>query len=289
MVDRRITCPAMDPAGVATSDRTASPADGSFREGRTAMVAESEVGRTSPASVEPADLDLTLAEVKHLWSFLDGSIMNVDTRHHLWRSWGFCPRHTWCSAVADCAYRLCPRSTVVLYEDLTQRAAATLGRPAIRTATRLNRIRPRDTCFTCDYVAYASGDPTYSRRQQRVNRRQKFNELLLEAEPVWWARSCPICLGGDGPICRLHLLDAGAHTPASVAEALDDAARQLDDIARRLAVFGKSMTWHGPVADARQRASWIEALGWFAGWQYPAAAAIAARADDRGNAGDPPV
>lgn len=47
------------------------------------------------------DLDLSAAEVFQLYSFLDGSIMVPEVRHHLRAGWGFCPRHTWAHALVE--------------------------------------------------------------------------------------------------------------------------------------------------------------------------------------------
>jgi len=70
-------------------------------------------------AVGGADAPLAFGEVKQLWWFLGGSIMSPGTRHRPWRSWGFCPRHTWAHAVVERELRVQPFSTAILYEDLT--------------------------------------------------------------------------------------------------------------------------------------------------------------------------
>jgi hypothetical protein len=68
-------------------------------------------------------------EIRQIWSFLDGAIMDVGTRQHLWRSWGLCPRHAWCYAVAELEIRGGrPFSTTILYEELVGRAARLISR-----------------------------------------------------------------------------------------------------------------------------------------------------------------
>jgi hypothetical protein len=221
-------------------------------------------------SAQPVELDLTLPEVKELWSFLDGLIMSADARHQLWRSWGPCSRHTWASAVAECVYRVSLHSTAILYEDLMGRAVAVLRRPALSDHARLRRLEARGPCITCDYLEIArDGDPSFRDRQERVNRRELFTRLLGDARPVWESRTCPLCLGGDGVVCRPHLL-------AGAAEITPELSSRLDELHGRLTVFAKSMRWQGPTSTPDERASWVEALGWFAGWQYPAAALAAA-------------
>ena len=44
----------------------------------------------------------------------------------------------------------------------------------------------------------------------------------------------------------------------------------MSGLEARLAVFANSMAWRGPKASELEKISWIEALGWFHGWEYPA-------------------
>jgi hypothetical protein len=127
-----------------------------------------ESADASPLVVERAcDLDLTPAEVKQLRLFVRGAMMDLGVREHLWRSWGFCPRHTWAHAIVEVELvGGLPFGTAILYEDL---------------------------------------------------------------------------------------------------------AGELRALARRLHVFVKSLTVDGPTATDEDRAAWVEALGFFAGWQVPLA------------------
>lgn len=255
--------PAMDPAGASPAGRPAwFQADGSWSSDRGGAMAEADQREPESSGPTPfGELDLTLAEVKHLVWFLDGSIMSPDVRQHLWRSWGFCCRHTWAYAAAELELRsgfLLGLS--ILYEDLTGRAVAVLRRPW-RSAKA--RLRATDFCFTCDYASFASGDPLYEKRWRRINRRVKTREMLAATRNVWEPRSCPFCLGGGGIPCRPHLL-------AGTAAAGPEAAEALEEIRRRLDVFRASFTWRGPTATHEEKASWVEALGWFAGWEFPA-------------------
>ncbi len=216
------------------------------------------------------NLNLTTEEVKHLWAFQDGSIMNPDVRHHLRNSWGFCSRHAWAAAVTEPALRRDLHGTVVLYEDLTGRAVAAVRRPAVRDSTIAHRLQARADCFTCDFVRLATDrrpEPRLIAARDQVNRRERFTELLMRDESVWSARTCPACLGGEGLTCRPHII-AGAKAPKRLAEG-------LADLQARLEVLSSSMRWRGPTPNAEERSAWVEALGWFAGWHYPAAIARA--------------
>lgn len=221
-----------------------------------------------PASADPYqpsdrdELDLTLPEVKQIWWFLDGSVNTVDVRHHLWRSWGFCPRHTWTFVFAAIELRGgVPFQPAVLYEDLVGRAAAA-ARSGRRTQGILKSLQSGDSCLTCDYCANAEQDSNFSGEADRVNTRPRVAKLLADSHAVWKELSCPACLGGEGIPCRPHLLDGTVGVP-------DDLGARLGRLYERLHVFMRSMTWHGPVADEEQKASWVEAAGFFGGWAVP--------------------
>jgi len=211
------------------------------------------------------DLDWSLPEIRQIHSFLDGSIMSSFVRHHLWRSWGLCPRHTWAFGQCDIEIRSTqPFSVGILYEDLTDRAARLLGsrRPA---GWLLRQLQSHDACFTCDYLKIAgsvSFEPYVIALHARANRRERTLRQLAESRPVWEERTCPVCFGGAGPPCRPHLL-------AGVAQPDRAVAVYLVNLTRRLEAMTKSFTWRGPTATAEERAAWVEALGWFGGWDYP--------------------
>jgi hypothetical protein len=221
---------------------------------------------TGDAQLEVIDLEADNLEVREFVSFLDGSIQIPEIRHHLWRSWGFCPRHTWLHAVAECELRGGrPFVTTILYRDLTTRAVAALSSWHFRERARRRLLRSRDTCFTCDYLALrADEDPLFESRTKRVNQRKRVTQLVVASRSQWHFRSCPACLGGSGPLCRPHLL-------AGVECSLDEVADDLNELSQRLTNLYRSMTWKGPIAVPADSSSWIEALGWFAGWAYPAA------------------
>ena len=206
----------------------------------------------------------TTAEVKQLWWFFDGSIMNPEPRHHLWQSWGFCPRHAWLHAAAEIELRGGrPFSTAILYEDLTARAASA-AESHLPWELVARKLRSRTYCFTCDYTVMSAGDPTFHDRRDRVAKLERTRALLEDLDTVWRTRSCPVCLGGTGPICRPHLL-ASPHPPEDRAFL----ASTIRELARSLRVYVKSMTWQGPTASDEVKASWIEALGWFGSWEWP--------------------
>ena len=214
-------------------------------------------------SLTTSPLDATLMEVKQLLSFVDGAVVMPETREYLWRSWGFCPRHTWLLATVECELRIRPFGTTIVYQDLTRRAGTLLSIAYVPEAVKLQRLRGRLPCPTCDYLAIAHSNPAWSLATECVNRRRRVKAFLAATHEEWVARTCPVCLGGDGPVCRPHMLGGGA--------ALGDTGRTLRELAIRLRTYDKSLAWQGPAATPRDVASLVEALGWFAGWAYPAA------------------
>ncbi|HUY96673.1 MAG TPA: hypothetical protein VMW47_03470 [Verrucomicrobiae bacterium] len=212
-------------------------------------------------------------ELRQVWSMLDGgAIMVADVRHQLWRSWGLCRRHSWVFAAMEIE---ClggqPRASTVLYEDLVARGARITDR-AGRLPWRLGRraLQRRAACLTCEFVqmVHRLGEGRYliswdrdARTTRRMQRLTRTIELIAAAEPAWRGRACPRCLGGDGPLCRPHLVET-APTPREHRHTVE----ALDDLAIRVARLGRSMTWQGPPAGPDDRSSWVEALGWAGGW-----------------------
>jgi hypothetical protein len=229
-------------------------------------LAEHQQSNVGPAA-ETGSLDFTSMEVRQLWSFLDGAIMALDTRQHLWRSWGLCPRHAWGSAVVEIeVHGGTPLSTAILYEDLCRRAARLLGRRLAPTALVRSQLRSHASCFTCDYLSMLDGDrraetPESDRAMmRRVNERSRTSAIFEKLGDLPVESACPRCLGGSGPICRPHLLDRD--------DRHEELAEELAALARRLRTLIDSMTTKRAKIGALEEVSWIEALGWFGGWDY---------------------
>jgi hypothetical protein len=212
-------------------------------------------------------LDFTETEITHLLSFADGAIMAPDIREHLQKGWGLCPRHAWGYAVAEIEVRRGrPFSTAILYEDLAGRAARLLGQRHKPWGRLRSPLRTRSICFTCDYVSMVDGrrgprehaptDPMMG----RVNERSRTRAMFEELGDLALERACPSCLGGGGLICRLHLLEHDGPPDALVDE--------LGALAARLRALVNSMNAKRSEIGSLEAVSWIEALGWFGGWDY---------------------
>jgi hypothetical protein len=215
------------------------------------------------SAIDVGAVEPTLPEVRQLWWFLDGAIMILDVRKHLRNSWGFCPRHTWLYGAVEIQLRGGdPFSTSILWEDLTRRAAQAVRNRTLPWNLSLSRLKAGETCYTCDHLALGDReDSIFQEYHQRARRLDRARRRFEESREHWTARSCPLCLGGDGLICRQHLL-LGAEPTHRLAD-------QLWQLADRLDALRASLTWHGKPVGPQEQASWIEALGWFAGWDYP--------------------
>lgn len=254
--------------------------------------------RTPPSLVE---VPLTPAEVVELWSFLHGDIMEAGIRVQLRGSLGLCPRHTWGYAATEIELWQTgagirgghqPFDVSVLYGDLLDQVTGQLGRPAGLFHHDLRRaLLPRGQCAICAVLDPAGSRPRSTpvgyAGANATDLAAETNELVhtttwcQETFPRWRDQACPGCVtaGGVGNsaaaeqadwarLCRLHLLDH----PVSV-ECGHQVAVRLGEVAARLRRLGRSMTKDGPPATPDDDSSWVEALGWFAGWQVPLALA----------------
>lgn len=209
------------------------------------------------------DLDLTLPEISELDTLLGGSLLSPRTRPYLYRSWGFCPRHTWGLGSVDIELRTAePFSVVVVYMDLAARAARLLAVHRRRDSIP-RRLRSRYPCLVCDRLEFhRRNQGRAAELQARANRRQTTRELLAGSRPVWETRTCRLCLGGEGPLCRYHLLKSRSRPDPIIAE-------YLGDLAHRLSLLAATRTTPGLEVTGEEQSSWVETLGWFGGWEYP--------------------
>ncbi|MDQ6753628.1 MAG: hypothetical protein M3017_09495 [Actinomycetota bacterium] len=229
-------------------------------------------------------LELSVEEVRQLWSFVHGDIMDGAMRRYLRASLGLCPRHSWGHAVVEIELWQAgagqraghqPFDVAVLHEDLLEFAAGELQRPVswfhpgaarcpvqekpCRICVELHGTLPQGVL-----MGYANSDS--GALAAEANLLLFTASWCRETRPVWDSRICPRCAGGtEGSrvlMCRRHLAELG---PMSRADGLAVAGRLLE-IRRRLLRLIDSMTDRGQPASPGDNSSWIEALGWFAGW-----------------------
>lgn len=229
------------------------------------------VRRTDPIDLTSPAGPATLAEVTHLWWFSDGAIMDDGIRHHLWRSWGLCPRHAWLYFRVENEIKYQPLGNAILHEDLISRAAHLINSHH-RPHRNLLHLATSDSCLTCDHLASAStGRASFTSDLNTVRTGTRTHDWLASGRDIWSSRRCPRCptatpqagageaspknYGHEVP-CRLHVDD----------RSLGDLAAYLLDLAARLHGCITSMTADGPPRAPDSDAALVEALGWVAGW-----------------------
>ena len=206
--------------------------------------------------------DYSPQEVKQLWWFRDGSIMSVPIRDRLWEARGLCYRHAWGYALLEIEMMAGRAfSTAILYADYADRAAKLLGGKG--KFGRKPKLEANGPCMTCDHLrttaSHSLTGAEWPRGAEIVNKGESTRLLVGWCESTWRAASCPACMGGSGPTCRPHLIAGVSPTPG-IAETLACMASRLDPLVR-------SMTVDRTDIGDSERASWIEAIGWFTGWK----------------------
>jgi hypothetical protein len=253
-----------------------------------------------------SSLLLTVEEVRQLWAFVHGDIMDGGIRTLLRASLGLCPRHTWAYAVVEIELWQTggglrgghqPFDVTVLYEDLLEHVAAGLTRPATPFRRHPESILvPSGPCRVCTELVpsghagmrlgYAASNS--SALADEANLLTWTRRWCIDTAPIWRPMVCPRCqeapqkkgreVDAAGLLCRPHLLSLGRLSP-TLREEVAARLRELQGRMRRLTA---SMTKYGAPATPQDDASWVETLGFFAGWGPPLHLAdITAHADER--------
>lgn len=235
-------------------------------------------------------LELSAEEVRQLWSFIHGDIMDGNMRRLLRASLGLCPRHTWAYAVVEIELWQAgagargghqPFDVSVLYEDLLDHVADGLDRKSSLLQRHPDDVLlPVGPCRICEDMAspdlpglrmgYANSNT--EALTVEANGLAHTTAWCRETLPLWRDRVCPDCEpgtaeGAGNPVllCRFHLA-ARRPLPEQLRHAL---ASRLREIRERVRHLTESMTDYGALAGVEENASWIEALGFFAGWGLP--------------------
>lgn len=215
---------------------------------------------------------LTDGEVHYLYWFIQGSIMNIDTRWALRRAWGLCERHAWAALAVEMAFRsdyvLGP---AILYVDLLERCLAAVPHAGPMQGQRfLLHLRPTGPCMICDMGLYwATSGAAKPERLARGRRTDALTSYALQHRPQWQSTVCPVCLPRSsldaaptaGPLCRLHLLEQGEVDLDSLRSFLEVTHRQVSILDRSF------MPEHRDTATAKDRAALLTAVGWLSGWR----------------------
>ncbi|MFS0831548.1 hypothetical protein ABC337_12895 [Arthrobacter sp. 1P04PC] len=211
-------------------------------------------------------------------------------RRLLRASLGLCPRHAWAYAVVEVELWQAgagargghqPFDVTVLYEDLLEHVADGLA----RRGSLLHRhpdevLLPVGPCRICADMAspelpglrmgYANSNTEALTAE--ANSLAYTKTWFRETSALWRTRVCPDCdpdmpdgAGELALLCRFHL---AGRRPLSESLRHEVASRLLG-IRDRIRRLTESMTDRGAPAGAEENTSWIEAVGFFAGWGLP--------------------
>ncbi|MBT2594976.1 hypothetical protein [Arthrobacter sp. ISL-72] len=175
-------------------------------------------------------LELSVEEVRQLWSFIHGDIMDGSMRRLLRASLGLCPRHTWAYAVVEVELWQAgagargghqPFDVTILYEDLLEHVADGLD----RKSSLLHRhpeeaLLPVGPCRICQDMAspdlpglrmgYANSNTEALTAE--ANAMVHTTTWCLETVALWRDRVCPDCDPGTAEgtgdwvfLCCFHL------------------------------------------------------------------------------------
>ena len=235
-------------------------------------------------------LELSAEEVRQLWSFIHGDIMDGSMRRLLRASLGLCPRHSWAYAVVEIELWQAgagargghqPFDVTVLYEDLLEHVADGLD----RKGSLLHRhpddvLLPAGTCRICQDMASPSltglrmgyANSNTEALTIEANGLAHTTAWCRETTQLWRVRVCPACdpdtpEGAGDPVllCRFHLVSRRP-LPEPLRHGVASRLREIRGRMRRLT---ESMTDYGAPVGDEENASWIEAVGFFAGWGPP--------------------
>jgi hypothetical protein len=220
--------------------------------------------------LESADDRLTLSdgEMQFLWWFIQGSIMNPDTRERLRSAWGMCARHATALVAVEAAYRHgWMRACALLYVELIERGVnALVTRGFFGEERAIHNLRATAPCLMCELsVGRATGGAASPDLLARHGDGTQLETFARETEAHWRALVCRACdKHADGPLCRPHLI---IDHPFDLSGEIRQQRARLGYIARHLIRYARSSRPEQRDIDTPEhRAALIEAVGWCSGW-----------------------
>lgn len=234
-----------------------------------------------------ADHELDTEEVRVLWDFIHGDIMDGRIRAKLYEHWGMCVRHAWGYALVEVELWQSgagkrgghqPFDVSILYAGLVETMIGRLGKKHHRAWNKI--LRGAGTCVICDdvrgpelsgiIVTHAGFDR--AELALEANQMTYMREWLRETQPEWQEHVCPNCseemrgarIAGNQR-CRLHLLGAGQLDEQTMM----DTAGGLAFLRQQLLDLTDSMKQSGQNSSPPVDASWIRTMAWFHGWAFP--------------------
>jgi len=214
------------------------------------------------------DAPLSPGEVHFLWWFIQGSIMEPETRRRLSRAWGMCERHGVGALAAEAAFRHgYLHGPAILYADLMARAARAFELAGPFAGERLaRRLRSRGPCLMCELGFGPDSESFISRERVEAGRDlSHIRALLTRLERHWRGTVCGRCAGSRAqPRCRVHLIEELGNDPFLDLEPHRSLVYSILEHVER---YDASFRWEMQGSDtAEDRASLVSAAGWCSGW-----------------------
>lgn len=221
-----------------------------------------------PASLPPETAPLSAGEVNFLWWFIQGGLMDVETRHKLWDAWGMCPRHAAAWLTAEAAFRHGRlHGPAILYAELAATGLSALAPTGRFAGARARRaLRPKAGCLVCESGFGPGSDGFVPGNRLQIGRdASSLARHLRATEPVWRGDVCGRCDGSRRSArCRPHLLEDLARDPLL---ALSPHRERLARLAVRLGRYERSFRWDDRGRETvEDRAALVSAVGWCGGW-----------------------
>ncbi len=212
---------------------------------------------------------LSEGEIHYLWWFIQGSIMDPDTRSRLRRAWGLCGRHAWGAIAVEAAFRHgFLHGPAILYEDLMERARRAFALRGPLEARRVaRRLRAAGPCLMCEMGLGRASRGAVRAELVEVGRDASQIRAFADRTREYWSKTmCGECLGdGSPPRCRLHLLEEASR--GAVVNLPEHRAR-VEQVIKHLAVYRQSFVWgYHHTETEEDRAALISAVGWCSGWR----------------------
>ena len=232
----------------------------------TAIKRADQATTRTPWSVEA---QFAAGEVHFLWWFIQGSIMDLETRHRLWHAWGMCERHSFGWLSVEAAFRHCYlHSPAIVYAELMARASRAFEVSGPLAGERLaRRLRMRGPCLMCDLELGPDSAGGFIAAERVAEGRDltQLRRFMAESEQHWRGTVCGHCdRTAAPPRCRRHLL-----LDLAGDSAIDIAAHRalVKQIAVRAERYSMSYRWERRGTDtAEDRAALVSAVGWCSGW-----------------------
>ncbi len=231
---------------------------------------EPESGRDGPATGPGFEPVLSDCEVHFLYWFIQGSIMNPETRSRLRRAWGLCERHALAHLAVEFAFRNgWVHGCALLYEDLMGRARQAFERRVPVGLWLALGLRQTAPCLMCE-LGFGPHSPTTAPVEVLARGRQTvgLQAFARSTEPCWRPAVCVRCAGravtAQSPRCRPHLLrDLLTRQPVDLGTQRELVVSIHGAVGRYSRSFRLEFQGTDTVED---RAGLVAAIGWCSGW-----------------------